>query len=271
MTTFDVTLERTRRLSGTTLDFRFRRDDGAAVLFEPGQFFRFTFTDEAGEFERSYSLCNFDTAPGAPVLDLVISRVEKGRASRYLFAAREGIKARVSGPYGRLVLPATLPKRLFLVATSVGIAPYMPMLRVLESALGQQVLEVHFVFGIREPSEFLYEAELKAFAEANPAFHLVPCFSRQMPEAPGSHDRQGYVQAYLEEADLDPANDYVMLCGNPKMIDESYAMLKARGFGPRQVVREKYVFARETGATPAAAMSEEQKRLLQEKIKKFQP
>ena len=43
---------------------------------------------------------------------------------------------------------------------------------------------------------------------------------------------------------LDPASDIVYLCGNPGMIDDAYALLKAAGFGVQQVRREKYLSAR---------------------------
>jgi ferredoxin-NADP reductase len=40
----------------------------------------------------------------------------------------------ISGPFGLLVLPETLPKRLVLVGTGTGMAPYRAMLPELEKA-----------------------------------------------------------------------------------------------------------------------------------------
>ena len=77
---FDIELTRVRTLSPSTRDFRFVRLDGLPVVFEPGEFFRFTFTDDVGDFERSYSLCNFEQDTESHMLDLVISVVENGRA-----------------------------------------------------------------------------------------------------------------------------------------------------------------------------------------------
>jgi ferredoxin-NADP reductase len=264
---FNVTLKRIRHLSPSTDDFRFVRDDGDAVKYEPGQFFRFTFEDEDGEFERSYSLCNVSDENG--VLDLVISKVENGRATRLLFAAEEGFGASATGPYGRLVLPDPLPARLFLVATSVGIAPFMPMLRSLEKALDEGEVEVHFYFGARDPGEFLYESFLVDYQERFSGFSLTMCYSRAMPKNPRDFEVSGYVQDHLFELALDPALDHLLLCGNPKMIDDVYPRLKQLGFGPRRVTREKYVFARESGATLKKQMTEAQKKLLAEKMAKY--
>jgi len=269
---FDIELTRVRTLSPSTRDFRFVRLDGLPVVFEPGEFFRFTFTDDVGDFERSYSLCNFEQDTESHMLDLVISVVENGRASRLLFNSTEGLKASVSGPFGRLVLPKPLPKRLFLVATSVGIAPYMPMLAKLEPALSADKVEVHFLYGTRDATELVYGEVLNEFADKYDNFHLHVCFSRCAPNA--ENQTQGYVQDQLFKLSLNPDTDHCLLCGNPQMIDDIYPRLKSLGFGVKKVVREKYVFAKDKVAqsdpAKASAMSEEQKRLLVEKMKLYQ-
>ena len=166
---FEAKLIRIRTLSKTTRDFRFRRLDGSGIQFEPGEFFRFSFSDDQGKFERPYSLCDF-TDGADDELDLLISVVDNGRASRYLFNCEEGINTRVTGPYGRLVIPRILPMRLFLVATSVGLAPFLPMLRPLEMHMVDSGLEVILLLGARDRSEFLYRNELLAFSDKYPAF-----------------------------------------------------------------------------------------------------
>jgi ferredoxin-NADP reductase len=147
-------------------------------------------------YHRS-STIRFTTQAGC--LRLVISGVDGSRAT-LLFNAAPGLSARVTGPYGRLVLPDVLPQRLFLLATSVGIAPYLPMLEVLAETLSRGELQMHFMFGVRDPGEFLYATLLMGYAEKYPDFHLVICYSRQMPATPASHDHSGYVQRYLPSA-----------------------------------------------------------------------
>ena len=275
MDSFEVKLTRIRPLSSTTKDFRFEPIDDRTIEFLPGQFYRFVFTDEQGEFERSYSLCNFeDEQLRERVLDLVISTVKGGRASGLLFAAEPGLRARVTGPFGRLLVPSTLPRRLFLVATSVGIAPFMPMLAQLAEPLQNNEVEVHFLYGTRDRSELVYGESLKAFTAAHSGFHLSACYSRQNTGAPLDNEIEfsGYVQDRLMSLKPDPATDHILLCGNPKMIDETYANLKALGFGVKQVVREKYVFAKDKqqASTGKPAMTDAQKKLIAEKMKKYQ-
>lgn len=267
---FRVVLTRVRKLSESTRDFRFQRDDGEAVVYEPGQFFRFVFEDENGEFERSYSLCNFSDEQRPNDLDLVISTVTDGRASKLLFSTEVGLEARVTGPFGRLVLPKKLPMRLFLVATSVGVAPYMPMLRQLANeAMKQGSLEVHLLYGIRDYREFIYGDQLLQWEAEHLGFHLHLSVSQcEVDTSKARSQNKGYVQAMLMDLKPNPETDHVMLCGNPKMIDEAYPLLKQIGFGVKQVVREKYVFAKDKKAV-TTSMSDEQRALIAEKMKKY--
>lgn len=261
---FTVRLEQVRDLSSTTKDFRFVRTDGAVTNYKPGQFFRFLFEDDKGTFERSYSLCNFDELYGSE-LELVISRVDGGRATELLFDHDvAGIEVSVTGPFGRLVLPETVPGRLVMVATSVGLAPYMPILKQLESL---DYPEVVLLLGARDRQEFIYGDKLLEYAARNEWFDLRLCLSRDVTSE--EYERDGYVTAELEKLDPDPDNDHVLLCGNPHMIDDAWKMLRAAGFRAKQVVREKYVFARE--AKKASGPTEDQKRLIAEKLKKFRP
>ncbi|MBV1879458.1 MAG: hypothetical protein KUG79_17590 [Pseudomonadales bacterium] len=290
MPQFEVMLESYTELNKNTREFRFVPVDDLTLDYKPGQFYRFVFTDQQGEFERSYSLCNTDLGeqnyslarlaaqstkslpPGecqSRHLDLVISTVKGGRATALLFDCKVGMKARVSGPFGRLLIPEPLPKRLFLVATSVGIAPYMPMLSWLSSALRDQLLEVHVLFGVRDETEFIFADRLGDFARQYQGFRLRVSYSRKLPAEPAAFEYSGYVQHQLRQLDMTPETDHVLLCGNPKMVDECFADLKQAGFGVRQVIREKYVFARAVRSKESKALTAAQKGLLAEKMKKY--
>lgn len=259
---FTARLDRIRELSPSTRDFSFVREDGEKLSYEPGQFYRFVFTDEDGEFERSYSLCNFDELHGS-TLHLVISKVTGGRATELLFNCETGIEARVTGPFGRLVLPKSKPGRLILVATSVGLAPYMPILKKLET---EGYEDVRLLLGVRDRQEFIYGDLLMDYAARHSWFKLTLCLSREA--ASEAHEADGRVTAQLPGLDVDPARDHILLCGNPAMIDDAYDYLKGQGFKARQVVREKYVFAREKSARKQD-LSDQQKKLIAEKMKKY--
>ena len=264
---FEAKLIRIRTLSKTTRDFRFRRLDGSGIQFEPGEFFRFSFSDDQGKFERPYSLCDF-TDGADDELDLLISVVDNGRASRYLFNCEEGINTRVTGPYGRLLIPRILPMRLFLVATSVGLAPFLPMLNPLGKHMVDSGLEVILLLGARDRSEFLYRDELLAFSDKYPGFSLVLCYSREGGDLL-PYERHSYVTEQINSFKPDAGTDHFLLCGNPYMINDVYGLLKQNGFKAKQVVREKYVFARQEKPSGKVSLTAAQKQLIAEKLRKY--
>lgn len=269
---FELNLESIQVLSDTTREFRFIRTDGNPVTYLPGQFYRFSFQDDKGSFVRSYSVATFGGAVGrSERLDLLIAYVKDGRTSRYLFDSDadelvQRLSCSAKGPYGRLVVPSRMPKRLIMVATSVGLAPYIPILNQLDQVMKTDPVTVELILGVRSPDEFIYADKLIEYEQGHPNFSLTVCYSRQMP---GDEDVQavsGYVQKYLRKMQLDPLGDHVLLCGNPHMIDDVFGELKIRGFGVRNVVREKYVFARESTDSKKTVLSEAQKRLIAEKL-----
>ncbi|MBQ73707.1 MAG: hypothetical protein CMQ20_01640 [Gammaproteobacteria bacterium] len=267
---FAVTLRKIHRLSQTTLWFRFERNDGGLVSFEPGQFFRFVFTDGAGDFERAYSPCNFaEGVANIPYLDLVISYVDGGRASQHLFNCDEGVRATAGGPFGRLVLPRKLPARLFLVATSVGIAPFMPILKALAPSLEKQELEVVLLFGARTRDDFLFHEEISAIDDKFDSFTLKMCYSREAQADSKANEINGYVTGQIAGFSPDPESDKFMLCGNPRMIDDCFGLLKELGFTAKQVVREKYVYAKKISPQKSKVLTADQKRLIAEKVNKY--
>jgi NAD(P)H-flavin reductase len=60
-------------------------------------------------------------------------------------------------------------------------------------------------------------------------------------ESPSKLDFQGHVQTYLKQVEFDSENDVIYLCGNPAMVDDSFALLKEAGMPVPQIRREKYV------------------------------
>ena len=259
---FSVRLERVRTLSESTKDFRFACAANTTLDYKPGQFYRFVFADGQGEFERSYSLCNFDELYGQH-MDLVVSKVDNGRATKLLFNCQEGLEAKVTGPFGRLTLPEKIPGRLVMVATSVGLAPYMPILKELET---RSFPEVVLLLGVRDRSEFIYGDVLKDYAQRHDYIELRLCLSRGKATAGYEHD--GYVNAQIERLGVNPESDHFLLCGNPEMIDDAWGYLKKSGFKAKNVVREKYVFARESRSS-AKALTAEHKQLIADKLKKY--
>ena len=236
-------------LAPSVAHLSFVRDDGQPLDFVPGQFVQVHFQYADGTpTKRSYSLATIhDHALGpGDAVEIAVSYVPGGAATALLEGLGEGGTVQASGPFGRFcLLPGDANRRYLLIATGTGVTPYRAMLPLLEQAIAERGIEVVLLFGARTPDELLYGDEFRAFADRQPAFRFVPCFSRELP-APGSPQahadvRHGYVQQFLGEFAPDADGDIAYLCGNPNMVDACFEQLKEAGLPIARIRREKYV------------------------------
>ena len=224
----------------------FHRDDGEPLDFVPGQFLQVHFQYGDGTAtKRSYSLATRrDLSTGAgPDVEIAVSYVSGGAATALFEGLEIGDRVQASGPFGRFCLmPGDENARYLLIGTGTGVTPYRAMLPQLETLIAERGIQVVLLFGARTPAELLYGDEFRAFADAHPGhFRFVPCFSRELPDAPHADVRHGYVQQFLPEFAPDAARDVAYLCGNPNMVDACFGALKEAGLEVKQIRREKYV------------------------------
>lgn len=140
-------------------------------------------------------------------------------------------------PYGFLTLARyqlPLPQDLWLLGTGTGLAPFLSMLQDFETWSKYQ--KIYLVYSVRTASELAYVARIQeiatTFGEGHTGFQFIPIITRD-PHA-ALHDRlpilieNGQLEQYVGQR-FDPATTHVMLCGNPQMVDDTKAALKARG------------------------------------------
>jgi ferredoxin-NADP reductase len=121
-------------ISPTTRRLVLERTDQGLINFTPGQFVSLAFPYQDNTYRRSYSIATLTQEPQTnQQLEIVIAQVPGGKATRYFFEqAAIGDQLEVFGPYGVLVLPkADWPKRVVLMATGTGVAPYRTMMTLL--------------------------------------------------------------------------------------------------------------------------------------------
>ncbi|MBS0213066.1 MAG: ferredoxin--NADP reductase [Proteobacteria bacterium] len=242
---FPLKLVASRMLAPTVRHLAFVRDDGQPLDFIPGQFLQVHFHDAQGQpIKRSYSVATIHDhalGPGENV-EIAVSYVAGGAATKLFEALPEGGRIEASGPYGRFCLGAAdANRRYLLIGTGTGVTPYRAMLPLLAQAMSERGIEVVLLFGARRPEELLYAEDFRAFATTHPGFRFVPCFSRELPADPHPDVRRGYVQTALAEFEPDAAGDIAYLCGNPLMVDACFEALKSAGLPIPHIRREKYI------------------------------
>jgi len=225
----------------------FERVDGQPLAFVPGQFLQVHFHyDDGTATKRSYSVGTVgDGSSPVQRIEIAVSYVEGGAATKLLGNLQHGETIEASGPYGRFCLQSgdTHPRYL-LLATGTGVTPYRAMLPQLRELLAKGGREVVLLYGARNEGELLYGEEFEAFAQANPGFTFHGCLSREARQVPRPGDRSGHVQSVLAELAPSAERDIAYLCGNPNMVDAAFTALKDYGLPVPQIRREKYISSR---------------------------
>ena len=240
--TFPIKLQWAKMLTPTVRHLAFRREDGEPFEYIPGQFITIHIAQGEKILRRSYSIA---TIPNEnDLIEFALGYVDGGIASEMLFSLEPGTILNVSGPHGRLILRDEQPKRYILVATSTGVTPYRTMLPTIEKRLATEDLHVHLLLGVRAREDLLFADEFRNFANKNTNFTFNAYYSRETMETltnPLEDENIGYVHSAFENLHLDPSGDLIYLCGNPSMIDDAVALLKAKEFTIQQLRREKYI------------------------------
>lgn len=226
----------------------FERADGEPFAFIPGQFIQIHFNyDDGKPTKRSYSVGTVGHGDSTPIsqIEIAVSYVDGGAATALLGNLAVGETVDASGPYGRFCLmDADTNSRYVLVATGTGVTPYRAMLPLIAKLVQSRGCTFELVYGARNDADLLYGEEFCAFAEATPGFRFHPCFSREPRAVPRAGDVRGRVQVALEALKPSIENDIVYLCGNPDMVDQSFATLKEAGLPVPHIRREKYISSR---------------------------
>jgi ferredoxin--NADP+ reductase len=143
-------------------------------------------------------------------------------------------------PTGTLLIDYLLPgKRLYLVSTGTGLAPFMSIVRDPETyERFEQIILIH---GVRQVDELAYHDVL---VEHLPAHELLgdmvssqlryyPTVTREAYRNTGRVTelmQTGKLFSDLDLPPLNPAEDRVMICGSPAMLRDLKHMLESQGF-----------------------------------------
>jgi ferredoxin/flavodoxin---NADP+ reductase len=205
--------------------------EASASPFVPGQFVNLGLELGGERIKRSYSLAS---PLGAPC-ELYLSLVTEGVLTPALFERGPGdsvwLDDRALGFFTLDHVPAA--ERLWMIATGTGLGPFLAMLR--SPTVWQRFTRVVVLHGVRYVSHLGYKAELERLAaEHATQLTYLPLVTREPPPEGGLSGRlpaliaSGELEGRLEIG-FDPAQDHVLLCGNPAMISEVQSVLAARG------------------------------------------
>ncbi len=143
-------------------------------------------------------------------------------------------------PTGTLVCDYLLPgKRLYLLGTGTGLAPFMAIIR--DPEVYERFEQVILVHGVRQVEELAYHELLTQHLPQHE--FLGESITRQLLYYPTvtrqNYRNMGRITEVIESGKLfddldlpviDPIHDRVMICGSPAMLRDLKHMLEARNF-----------------------------------------
>jgi ferredoxin/flavodoxin---NADP+ reductase len=222
----------------TDSQFSFTTTRSSGLRFENGQFVMVGLDVDSRPVLRAYSIAS---ANYEEHLEFLSIKVADGPLTSRLQHIGEGDQILVSRkPTGSLLLHDLKPgKRLFLLSTGTGVAPFMSIIKDPEVyERFELVVLVHGVRWIKETAvakrsiDDLRRHEILG-ESVREKLHYYPTITRE------PHFNRGRLTTLIESGklfrdlglpDFDPRDDRVMVCGSPAMLTDTCALLDSRGF-----------------------------------------
>jgi len=218
--------------------FSFTTTRDASLRFSNGHFTMIGLRVDGKPLLRAYSVVspNYEEH-----LEFLSIKVQDGPLTSRLQHIQVGDTIVVGRkPTGTLLIDYLLPgKRLYLLSTGTGLAPFMSVARDPETY--EKFDQVVLVHGVREVKELAYH-ELLSTGLGNDELlgdvirghlHYYPTVTREPFANQGRITDlidSGKLFADLGLPTLNAADDRVMMCGSPGMLRDLKVMLEARGF-----------------------------------------
>ena len=219
--------------------FSFTTTRDQALRFSNGHFTMIGLRGENGKpLLRAYSIAS---ANYEEHLEFLSIKVQDGPLTSRLQHIQVGDTIVVGRkPTGTLLIDYLTPaKRLYLIGTGTGLAPFMSIIRDPETyERFEQVILLH---GVREVKELAYHDYITQELPQNE--FLGEMVSKQLKYYPTvtreAFVHQGRVTELLENGqistelslpELNPAEDRVMICGSPEMLRDLKALCERKGF-----------------------------------------
>jgi len=208
---------------------KIRCSDEKNFDFRPGQFINIQVNEDT---YRSYSICS--EKPGGDI-ELAVLTGMPGLGANYIKTLKKGSSVNFVGPSGRFFYHPPAKKGVLFVATSTGVAPFIPMIgQALEDPSVESVV---LIFGVRDREDVFFEDKFKKFLEMSPKFSYFICLSGVADglKPPYFANR---VTFCLPDFVKDETDFY--LCGNTAMIRDCSDIINKAGLEDFAIYTEAF-------------------------------
>lgn len=230
MAQHDVSLVRRETVAEGTMAFFFGKPTG--FMHRAGQSLLLSLidppeTDGEGD-SRSFTIAS---APHEPEL-MIATRMRDTAFKRVLGAAEPGMKLRIDGPHGEMVLHGDASRPAVFLAGGIGITPFLAMAR--QAAYEKLPHSLWLFYSNRKPEDSAFLAELQQIQAVNPRFRLVATMTDRMTDRGDRAERwtgeTGFIGREMLERHLPGLHGPVYyFAGPPVMTTAMHEMLAGIG------------------------------------------
>jgi ferredoxin--NADP+ reductase len=213
--------------------FSFTVERPASFRFVSGQFVMLGLMVDGRPLLRAYSVASPMWDETLEFLSII---VPDGPLTSRLYKIQPGDEILLGGkPTGTLTLDALLPgKRLHLIGTGTGLAPWMSIIRDPEAYERFETITVQHT--VRQIQDLAYRDILESKLKDDPLVAEEAAnqlhYDQSVTKSETWTGENRRITTRIESGDypLDPETDRVMLCGSMAMIKETGALLESLGF-----------------------------------------
>jgi anaerobic selenocysteine-containing dehydrogenase/ferredoxin-NADP reductase len=224
---------------------------GGRVLpnFVPGQYLkiRSAFGGFSKSIERAYSLVSAASVEGRTTYELCIGEDSKVKESPGVMSSfvhqtlKVGDLVEVAAPAGAFTIPTRTRDPVVLLATGIGITPFISYIRSLDDTASTH--ETILIYGNKSSSMHAFRDELIEHQRRLSTLRVVNCYT-----APLDSDREGQDYQYRGRISKELINEDLVrrcarfyMCGSSPMVKDVTAILRERGVLPFRIFSEQFV------------------------------
>jgi len=217
--------------------FSFKASRDSGFRFRTGEFAMIGLEVDGRPLMRAYSMVSGHYEDHLEFLSI---KVPNGALTSRLQNIKPGDKILVNRKTtGTLVVDNLLPgKRLWLISTGTGIAPFLSMIK--DPEVYEQFDQIILTHTVRNKAELVYQDLIASLPDHEILGEIVgdkliyfPTVTREEFQNQGritDYLRTGKINEVLGLPPLSVEDDRVMVCGNPNMMKELSDYLKSQGF-----------------------------------------
>jgi ferredoxin-NADP reductase len=237
MTVYETRLVRRETVAEETMAFYFERPAGFS--YEAGQHATVTVLDprdiDGFGLSRTFT---FASAPHEPEL-MIATRMRDTAFKRTLKSAPLGLRIRLEGPDGLMLLQEDAARPVVFIAGGIGVTPFLSIAR--HAAKVGLPHQVHLFYSNRRPEDAPFLQELRDLQRANASFRLIPTMTQMHnSRLPWEGETGAIGEALLARHLRDLKSPVYYLAGPPGMAMGMQVLLDRLGIAESDVRGEEF-------------------------------